>query len=373
MLKVYYRIVISAWQTFGFGSIFWRWTLLAPIFLGFTHFTLLLDRIFLPQYRNFKVKKPVFIIGHPRSGNTFLHDLFTQTDEFVAFQTWEIIFPALTARILFKPLVNYLIEKNRSSVIPDEVGHGVSLDKIEEEELLFFHKLDTQFVWARSPLGFDEQENPEFRFHDLQPLSRRRNSVEFFQGCLQRQMYYTGKEQAILQTLQSVLRIKTLLATFPDAKFIYLVRSPYETIPSHLSVLWFLLDYQIGIKNLPPEKLKGYIQRRYRYNIELYRYFFDLQRNQEIPEESVLVVRYDLLRSDLEQTFDQIVDFAEIKVSEELRQAVKEQAHRQSEYKRKHQLINLEDLGITQEQITRDFSFVFEEYGFQKIQEEIKS
>ena len=371
MLQVYYRIVVSAWKTFGLGAIFWRWALFMPIFIAFTHFTLFLDRIFFPQYRKIQVKKPIFIIGHPRSGNTFLHKLLTQTDEFVAFKTWHILFPSLTARFLVKPFINYLIKKNKSSIVPDQVGHGVALDKTEEEELLFFHKLDTQFVWARSPLGFDDQENPEFRFHDLQPLSRRRNSINFFKGCLQRQIYYTGKEQVILQTLQSVHRIKTILETFPDAKFIYLVRSPHETIPSHLSVLWFLLDLQLGVKNIPPDKLQRYIDRRYRYNIDLYRYFYDLQKDRQIAQDRVMIVRYDQLRWELEQTFEKIVDFTEIQASQELRQAIKQQAYRKSEYKRKHQFINLEELGITKEQIARDFSFVFEEYGFQKIKEEV--
>lgn len=364
MLQVYYRIVISAWKTFGFGTIFWRWALFMPIFLGFTHFTLFLDRIFFPQYRKIKVKKPVFIIGHPRSGNTFLHKLLTQTDEFVAFQTWQILFPSLTARVVVKPIINYLIKKNKSSLVPDRVGHGVALDKIEEEELLFFHKLDTQFVWARSPLGFDDQENPEFRFHDLQPSSRRRSSINFFKGCLQRQIYYTGKEQVILQTLQSVHRIKTILETFPDAKFIYLVRSPHETIPSHLSVLWFLLDLQLGVKNIPPDKLQRYIDRRYRYNIDLYRYFYDLQKNQEIAEDRVMIVRYDQLRSDLEKSFTEIVNFTGINPSDALKQAVKEQAQTQKDYQRKHQFMKLEELSLSNEQITKDFDFVFEEYGF---------
>lgn len=366
MLQVYYRIVVSAWNTFRFQAIFWRWTFLVPLFLAFTHFTLFLDRIFFPQYRQVEVKNPIFIIGHPRSGNTFLHKLLTQTDEFVAFKTWHILFPSLTARVLVKPIINYLIEKNKSSLVPDRVGHGVALDKTEEEELLFFHKLDTQFVWARSPLGFDDRENPEFRFHDLQAPSRRRSSINFFKGCLQRQIYYTGKQQVILQTLQSVHRIKTILETFPDAKFIYLVRSPHETIPSHLSVLWYLLDLQLGVKNIPPHKLQRYINRRYRYNIDLYRYFYDLQKNGEIPADRVKIVRYDSLRTDLEKTFSEIVDFTGIVPSEKLRQAVTKKAQKQKQYQRKHKFINLEDLSISREQITQDFDFVFEEYGFDK-------
>ena len=366
MLQVYKRIVISAWKTFRFQDIFWRWTFFVPVFIAFTHFTLFIDRIFFPGYRQVKVKQPIFIIGHPRSGNTFLHKLLTQTDEFVSFQTWQILFPSLTARVLVKPFVNYLIKKNKSSLVPDRVGHGVALDKTEEEELLFFHKLDTQFVWARSPLGFDDRENPEFRFHDLQPQSRRRSSINFFKGCLQRQIYSTGKQQVVLQTLQSVHRIKTILEAFPDAKFIYLVRSPQETIPSHLSVLWFLLDLQLGVDNIPPDKLQRYVNRRYRYNIDLYRYFYDLQKNGEIPQDKVMVVRYDRLRSQLETTFNEIVDFANLNPSEALKQAVREQARSQKNYQRKHQFIELEDFALSQEQIIKDFDFVFKEYGFDK-------
>ena len=233
MLKMYYRILISCWKTFGFGLSFLRWSLLLPFFIFFTNLTLFLDRIFFPKYRKIVIKKPVFIIGHPRSGTTFLHHLLTQSKDYTTLKTWHILFPSLTARALLKPLVNYLIQTKHSSIVPDDIGHGVSLDKVEEEELLFLHKGDTQFVFVTTPLAFDEREHPDIRFHDQQPESRRQNSVRFFESCLQRHIHYTGKEQVIAQIHFSTHRIKTLLETFPDAKFIYLVRSPFETIPSH--------------------------------------------------------------------------------------------------------------------------------------------
>ncbi len=80
MWQIYYRILISAGKTFGLGLIFWRWLLFLPLFLGFTHFTLFLDKIFFSQYQKVQVKNPVFIIGNPRSGTSFLHSLLTQTD-----------------------------------------------------------------------------------------------------------------------------------------------------------------------------------------------------------------------------------------------------------------------------------------------------
>lgn len=366
MLKIYYRILISCWKNFGFGLIFLRWLLLLPLALIFTNITLFLDRIFFPQYRKILIKSPVFIIGHPRSGTTFLHHLLTQTEEFATFEAWHILFPSITARVLFKPLVNYLVQKNRSSIVPDDIGHGVSLNRVEEEELLFLHKGDTQFVFLTTPLAFDDQDHTDIRFHDQQPASRRHDSVKFFEGCLQRHIHYTGKEQVIAQIHFSTHRIKTLLEVFPDAKFIYLVRSPYETIPSHLSLDRNFLHYYWGSKNIPTEKIKGYEDRRYRYNVELYRYFYNLQKNQEISEDNAMVLQYDLLISELDKVFEKIVAFTGISPSEQLRQAIEQQTQIQKNYKRKHQVRDLKEFNLTRDKLIQDLSFVFEEYGFDK-------
>ena len=364
MLQIYYRILISAWKTFGIGLIFWRWLLLLPLFLLFTHFTLFLDKIFFPQYQKIKVKNPVFIIGNPRSGTSFLHYLLTQTEDFVALKTWQIFFPALTARVLVKPIINYLIRHNLTQIMAEESGHGVYLDRVEHDEFLFIHKLDTRFLLPLSPLGFDDREYPKLRLYDRQPDSRRQSSVKFFQECLKRQMYYTKKERVIAHLHFSTCRIKTLLETFPDAKFIYLLRSPYETIPSHLTLAYNTFRNQKRLKNIPEAKLKRYFERRYRYDLELYHYFYELQKKAEIPQENIMVLPYNLLCSDLEKSFTQIEQFTGIKPSDKLRQAVKKQAEKQKQYQRKHKIISLQQFGLSKEQIAQDFDFVFEEYNF---------
>ena len=366
MLLIYYRILISAWKTFGLRLIFWRWLFFLPLFLLFTHFTLFLDKIFFPQYQKLKVKNPVFIIGNPRSGTSFLHNLLTQTEDFVAFKTWQIFFPALTARVLVKPIVNYLIRHNLTQMMPESSGHEVYLDRVEHDEFLFVHKLDTQFVLLLSPLGLDEREYPELRLYDRQTDSRRYSSVKFFQECLKRQIYYTKKEQVIAHIHFSTCRIKTLLETFPDAKFIYLVRSPQETIPSHLTLEYNTFKNQKRLNNIPTTKLQRYFERRYRYDLELYRYFYELQKKAEIPSENIMVLPYNLLCSDLEKSFTQIENFTGIKSSDELRQAVKKQAGKQKQYQRQHKIIDLQQFGLSKEQIAQDFDFVFEKYNFEQ-------
>lgn len=369
MLKIYYRILISAWQTFGFGLVFLRWLIVMPLFSGFTAITLFLDNLFFPQYKAVEIKQPVFLIGHGRSGTTFLHRLLNQTGEFAVFELWHLLFPALTARILIKPLIQFLIKTKRDTIYPKQVGHELTLTTVEEEEVLFLHKLDTQFALFVSPLGFDNQEHPEIRFHDQQPTARRKESVNFFKACLQRQILYTGKPQIVAKPNYSIHRIKTLIEEFPDAKFVYLVRSPYETISSHLSLHRNIFDNQWGIENIPTAKLMRYYQRRYRYNVDLYRYFFQCQKEQEIPADQVMVVRYDSLHSDLYGTFEKLVKFTGISCSENLRHAVLKQSQSQRDYKRTHTVMDVEEFGITQAQITEDLSFVFKEYQLKNLRE----
>lgn len=364
MLKLYYRILISTLKTFGARLIFFRLLLGIPLFLGFTNICLFFDHLFFPNFGKSQVEKPVFIIGNPRSGTSFIHQILNQQGGLGAFDGWHIIFPSLTARVLFKPVVNYLVSCNLSTIVPENIGHQFSLDRIDEEELLFLYKFDTQFLVSDSPLAFDDREYPELRCHDLQPASRRHSSVKFFKGCLQRQIYYTGKKRLVAQVHFSTQRVKTLSEAFPDAKFIYLVRSPYETIPSHLSLVRNSLDYRWGLKNIPPAKLKQWYDRVYHYDVELYSYFYNLQKMQDISQDRILVLKYDLLKSDLENAWNKIAVFLDIQQNEILQQEIQYQAQLQKSYQRKHQVMELEEFGLNREVIYRDLSFIFKEYGF---------
>ena len=366
MLHIYYRILISAGQTFGLRLIFWRWLLFLPLYLFFTRLTLWLDRIFFPQHQQVEIKQPVFIIGNPRSGTSFLHNCLTKTDDFVAFKTWEIFFPALTARVLIKPIINYLIRHNLTQIMPESSGHGLYLDRVEHDEFLFVHRLDTQFLLLLSPLGLDEREYPELRLYDLQPDSRRHASVEFFRQCLKRQVYYTKKQRVIAHIHFSTCRIKTLLEAFPDAKFIYLIRSPHETIPSHLTLEYNTFKDRNRIDRIPQAKLERYFQRRYLYDIELYRYFYDLYTQGEIPSENVMILPYSQLCQNLAASFEQIKQFTQIEPSRQLQQAIEQQAAKQKQYQRQHKIIDLQQFGISQAQIALDFDFVFAEYDLER-------
>jgi len=362
MFKIYLKTLLVSWRIYGFGRVFFAYLFGEAFVRVFAFVTLFLDDIFFPGYRKIKVEKPVFIIGHPRSGTTFLHHLLTSADNAAAFQTWHLLFPALTARVLLKPLINFFVKTGRTELIPEETGHRVVLNKTEEEEMLFFHNYETQFV-PIGMLGFDDREYPELQWQDQQPKTRRMKAMRFLDGCFKRHIRFTGKSQIIAQTHFSTHRLMTMMEFYPDAKFVYIVRDPHHVVPSYLSLLYKSIEFRWGIEQVPKDVLDRYNKRRYQAIVDLYRYFYDLQKSGKIPEERVMVLPYDMLLTDLVGIFEKIAAFSGIEVSEKLREQVTERSNKQMNYRRKHQVMGLEHFGVTKEMIDRDFAFVFEEYG----------
>ncbi len=361
MLAIYLRTLLVCWQTYGPRPPFWAWLIGEPLMKLFTFATLALDHLFFPGFRHCQVKKPIFIIGHPRSGTTFLHQLLNQPGETAAFPAWHLLFPALSARFLLRPLIQKAIAKGKAEMMPESTGHRMALDKIEEEEMLFMHNYATQFMEI-GILGFGEQEYREIGRHDQQPGAERFRALIFLDGCLKRQIQATGCQQIIAQTHFSTHRLKTMLAFYPDAKFIYIVRDPLQVVPSFLSLLHASIEFRWGIKAITPKVLQRYNERRYQAMIALYRYFHDLQTGGELPAERVMVLPYPLLRANLQLAFDRIAAFADLNPSPQLRQAIAERAGRQKEYQRKHQVQPLAAFGLSAERIREDFAFVYEAY-----------
>ncbi len=382
-IRMYLKIMCTCYKVFGLRRWhFYFYLFKIPIKLIFVHSLLFLDNLFFPNYKEVKIEKPVFIIGHPRSATSFFHALLASSGDFLAFANWEISNPSLIAKKLFnhfkilqifssfisdfrytphrikREIKQYLGPLNG---IIDNRKQSITLIGQMEEELLFLNILDTQFLAVDTPLGFAEKGFSDLCFADDQPYQER--SVSFFKDCLKRQSYHTGKNQLVAKINFSLFRIKTLLKFFPDAKIIFLVRSPLETINSHLSAQQEALDMQYGLKNIPKAQLKQFLKNRYKYNIEFYKRFVELMDGNEISKSQFIVITYASIKNDLKGSVEQVKRFTGIEFSSELDNKIKEQDKKQFSYKRKHKNLSLEAFNLTEEKIKSDFNFFFEKYG----------
>lgn len=354
--KQYVRLLRSTFDTFGFEKVFWKMLLGKPVMLHLDRLFFRLDPMLYPGCVAQRVTKPVFIIGHPRSGTTFLHRFIHASGEFVCFQFWEIIFTALTARKLFYPWIAKRKASGKDVIVPQETGHEQRLDSIEEEELLWYKYLSTQFIYVYTPLAFSEEPWDEIVFGDRQPRQLVCESMAYLRGCFQRQMYWTKKDRIVANMNYSGMRLKNLLEAFPDGRIVFLERSPYETIPSHLTLDLRVLDYLWDLRKLPAEGVKRYLTNRYAYDVAYYRYMDQMDKEGVFRSGRVLRVRYEDFTKDFRDTMLRVFEFAELPVSEVMRRRIDDQHLRQRTYRPGHWNLKLEDFGFSPEKLAKDLA-----------------
>jgi hypothetical protein len=360
-----WRTLVATWRILGFSREFFVRLFVLPLAGWFVEFLMALDHIFYPAIRKARVERPVFIVAHPRSGTTFLHRLLSSADDFVVFRAWEIMLPSLVGRKIFRRTFERRM-KTGAGFFPKEVGHEVTLASVEEEELLFLHIGNTQFMTILTPLGFSEWDFAPLVFCDDQPPAVQRYTAHFLRKCLQRQIVYLGKTQVLSKLNYSAMRLRSLMKAFQDARVIYLVRSPLETIPSHLTLHRNMLDHHWGLENLPADGMARYFQRRYRYDVALYRHMEDLIEQGALPESQLLVLPYERLRASPLTVAKEVAEFAGLKLSDAAWEEIRRQDSQQKTFQREHRNLTLEEFGLTRETIVHDLGFVFDKYGFPK-------
>jgi hypothetical protein len=365
-VQVYFRILQGCMSAYGIFSImFFQWLFIVPVYLLFIYSTLILDRLLFTKYKKIEIKKPIFIFGHPRSGTTLLHRVLTEAQDYVTFQYWEMKFPALITRKIANWITALLVKLKKDIVFPNTTGHETRLNSVEEEDLLFFLLLDTLFLIFLSPVKFNRKNKVlEEVMHDFQ--EHREQSVLFLKECFKRQAYYKNKDRVVAKMNTSILRIQTLYKIFPDAKFIYLLRNPLEAIPSSHSLIHKLQEYDTK-QNMDATwyerrgfKRQDIAEKLYNINLLFYTHFYESVEQGKIPKSQISVVKYTDLCNDFENTIEKVRIFAELDFSEETKRKIKEQAAKQKNYKRQHEVESLEKLNLSEERIRKDLAFLFE-------------
>ncbi|WP_448382537.1 sulfotransferase [Desulfosoma sp.] len=361
---VYLKVLRATWSVFGWSRIFLRTLYVMPLRVVAMHGLLFLDHLFFPGFRATPLPAPLFLFGHPRSATTFLHRLLTSTGQWGAFRYWHLLMPSLTGRVLMAPWVRWLVRRGRDVFYPKEVGHELRLESVEEDELLFLHVLNSQFMAVTTAWGLGDDDFEEMVFWDSQPEAVRRKTMGFYRECLRRQLYFTRAPRLACNANYSAMRLRSIFQVFPQAKVIYLVRSPLETIPSHLTLHRNMFHHAFGPHRVPEDRLRRYALRRYRANVAYYRYVEDLFAQGILHSGNCLVIPYEELRDHLEEVGERIARFTDCPFDPALRRAFREAAQAQSGYRRPHHNAPLESFGLRAEDIVRDLGFVLEKYGW---------
>jgi len=205
-----------------------------------------LDDILFPDYKNYQIEKPLFILGNLRSGSTFLHRLLSRDSEtFTSLTTWDIyLTPSVTQKKLTqfvsrldKKYLNNTLHRALYSFDRRTLGkikiHPISFFQPEEDENIHLNIWDGYFVTFLFPF-MDEMPNYQ-HFDDALSPEHKKRIMTFYKSMLQRHMYATGKKYFVAKNPAFSAKIVTLTEFFPDARIIYLARNPLDMLPSTVS------------------------------------------------------------------------------------------------------------------------------------------
>ena len=229
---------------------------------------------------------PVFIVGHWRSGTTWLHEMLALDDRHTAPTTYECFAPGhflLTERI-FTRWIHRVFAPVRRPMDRMAVGWGSP----QEDE---FAMLNLGQPSAYMRIAFPDA--PWTGVADLQ-LDLSANVRRAWTSAFLRFLTVVSSRRSGRLVLKSPLhlgRIRLLLEIFPDARFVHIVRDPYAVFASTVR-MWQSLSEQQGLQDASGDRQ---YERVFATFVDLHARFDDARGL--IPEGRLVQVRYeDLVR-----------------------------------------------------------------------------
>ena len=210
---------------------------------------LMLDNVFFPNWRKTIIKAPVFIIGMPRTGSTYLHNLlYSDREKFTSMKLWEMLF---CPSVIQKKFAQKLLSSGRfrSSVVFKTIIkfdklwfkgyqqlHPTGLSHIEEDDFLLTHVMASQtFIFMFPEI---KRFRALVRFDDSISERRKKRIILFLKKRDSETSFVFGNGRTYLSKCpMHTPKIESIRKGFPDSRFICLFREPAEVIPSTISLL----------------------------------------------------------------------------------------------------------------------------------------
>jgi omega-hydroxy-beta-dihydromenaquinone-9 sulfotransferase len=225
-----------------------------------------MDHILFPSFKKLAINKAVFITGVPRSATTYQLSLLAKDrDHFTCFKLWEIFFaPSIIQKYFFGWIlkIDRLVGRPlyRMSTWYDKIAlgkiarlHDTGLSSPEEDEMLLIHAFASVFLIFCFP-EVPEAERYIF-FDEMVPAAKRKKIMHFYKKCVQRHVYYHSRDEKkifLSKNPSFISKTTSLAETFPQAKLIYMLRSPLRTIPSTINLNNNLYSFFSGEINANP-------------------------------------------------------------------------------------------------------------------------
>lgn len=173
--------------------------------------------------------EPVFILGHWRSGTTFVHNVLAHDRHFGYTTTYQTVFPHLMlwGQPFFKKTMAWLMPDKRPT---DNMELNVDLPQEEEFALSNMMPCSYYNFWFLPQNMLDYCD----RFLTMKTASQEEQRIfkDTFTKLIKISLWNTKGNQFLSKNPPHTGKVKEILEMFPNAKFIYLMRNPYTVFES---------------------------------------------------------------------------------------------------------------------------------------------
>lgn len=181
---------------------------------------------------------PIFIIGHWRTGSTYLHQLMNLDPDLCAPTLFQVAVPDsfLVSHPYYRPIFRTMVSEHRPM---DQVKIG--MDEPQEDEYAVYRITNfsplENLVFPKSSSYFLNHGSPF-----LPPAGQLGPWKDAVREFYKKLHFGTGK-RIISKNPFNSFRVKDLYELFPKAKFIHIVRHPGRVVPSTIH-MWNILQKQ---------------------------------------------------------------------------------------------------------------------------------
>jgi hypothetical protein len=231
-----------------------------------------------------KIPPPLFILGHWRSGTTHLHNLICLDERAGYSTTFQTVFPHLLFgfhRPLFW-LMNVVMPEKRPV---DNVLLNARNPQEEEFGLANITPM-SYYHWWYFPADWDEIQQAYLSLENL-PEKQREAWKKIYLRYIKRALIREGKYWFVSKNPPNTARIKLLLEVFPDARFVYIKRNPYEVFVS--SQRFFkAISEPLRLQHISNDAFDAHI-------LEAYCTLYDAYQEQKslIPKNRLVEMKYE--------------------------------------------------------------------------------
>ncbi len=368
--QYYWRVLRHVWSLKrwpGRTRTLWRLLVLVPLEYVFHAIFFVLDYIVFPSLWWQKVERPVFIVGHARSGTTLAHRLMTADGQtFSYFLYWEMFFPSLLQKKIIRAL-GHLDEQwlgrvvNKRLVAWDDKTYGkyrhmhdMSLWNSEEDQFV----MRAAFVTQQWSLDIPMMDVIDIFHVDQMSQKKRRRWLHHYRECVKRQLLLNGGNKIHLSKNPVMSGwVESLIKTFPDARIVVMMRDPAQCIPSVLKLVeiswkgkgWRRTDYTRSLQMLT--------------DISFESFHHPAQVLSCHPATPQIVVDYRELTTEPRVTVHKIYQTLGMTLSASFDQLLRSQENRERSHRGEFQY-SIDDYELSQEKIESELNAFYNAYNW---------